>query len=160
MRTALHTLLLRAALLCALLASLPCAQAAQVYRVDDAGTRLSDPIVRMRWRQLVPGRSADPYLEGSVRADVRLNLAAWLNRPARIYMGLAPMAGGQVQVQWTTQGRLLAGSVLSGERTLVFSGMVNTASFTESLLLSMVADSRQIGEFQQLNFYFEIEVLP
>lgn len=130
------------------------------FRLSEAGTVVSDPVVNMRWRHFVPGRGADNTVEASLRVDLRLDLAAWLNRPARIYMVLAPVNSDRVLARWTTQGRLLPGSLWSGARALVFEGPAGPATLNESLLLTLETDGRHLTQLQMLNFYFEIEVSP
>jgi hypothetical protein len=73
---------------------------------------------------------------------------------------LAPLTGERVRARWTTQGRLLPGSLSSGERALVFDGLAGPASLSESLLLSLETDGQRLSTVQTLNFYFEIEVSP
>ena len=109
---------------------------ATTFRVDDSGTIVSQAVVPMRWRQLVPGRGADHTVEASLRVAVRLNLARWLNQPVRVYMALAPMPGEPVQASWRTQGRLLPGTLKSGARTLVYEGVARSASLEETLDLT------------------------
>jgi hypothetical protein len=145
----------------ALLLALACAgAAAATFRVDDSGTVLSQPVTPMRWRQLVPSRNADPTVEGRLNVALRLNLSAWVNRPARIYMVLAPTEGQRLTASWRTQGRLLPGALRGGDRTVVFDGLVRDAFLAETLELSLVADGRQSMRMQSLHFHFEIEVSP
>ena len=144
---------------CLLAASL-CAQgwaAAGTARVDDSGTVVSQGVVPMRWRQLVPGRGADNSVEASVRVALRLNLSRWLNQPVKLYMGLAPAAGEPVHATWRTQGRLLPGSVQSGARTLVFEGIAGVASLEETMELTLRTDGRALVSAQSLQFYFEVD---
>jgi hypothetical protein len=149
-------------LLLSLIASLSLALPvqAETFRIDDSGTIVSAPITSMRWRQLVPGRGADHTAEGELQVDVRLNLARWLHKPARIYMLLAPTAEASVRADWRSQGRLLPGSVLSGGRTLVYEGLVPASTLQETLQIRLSADGRQLSYTQPLSFYFEVEVLP
>ncbi|MEP6720626.1 MAG: hypothetical protein ABJA77_04225 [Variovorax sp.] len=149
--------LLALALFAALFSSM--AQAT-TYRVDDTGTVVSQPVTPMKWRQLVPSRGGDNTVEGQLNVALRLNLASWLNRPARIYMLLAPTEGEQLQATWRTQGRLLPGALRSGGRTLVYDGLVRDAFLTETIQLNLVADGRLLARAQSLQFYFEIEVSP
>jgi hypothetical protein len=141
------------------LAAWPSAGAA-TFRVDDTGTYLSQPVTPMRWRQLAPGRAADHTVEARVGVALRLNLSPWLNRPARIYMSLAPTEGEQLVATWRTQGRLLPGTVRGGSRTLVFEGVVRDAFLQESIVLDLTADGRKVERAQSLQFFFEIEVSP
>ncbi|RZL64361.1 MAG: hypothetical protein EOP81_09035 [Variovorax sp.] len=152
----------RAALLTALLqaATLAGHTSAATYRVDDTGTVVNQPVTAMKWRQLVPSRAGDNTVEGQVNVALRLNLASWVNRPARIYMVLAPTEGEQLQASWRTQGRLLPGALRSGGRTLVYDGLVRDPFLTETIQLSLAADGRLLTRTQSLQFHFEIEVLP
>lgn len=133
---------------------------ASVYRLDDSGTVVSHPSAEMRWRQLVPGRAADNTVETTLRVDVRLNVAPWLNRPCRIFMLLAPTLQAPVHARWTTQGRLLPGRLSSGERALVYEGLASPAVLSESILLSLETDGLRLARSENLQFSFEIEVSP
>ena len=75
-------------------------------------------------------------------------------------MVLAPVTSDRIRARWTSQGRLLPGSVYSGERALVFDGVAGPANLSESLLLTLEADGQRLTQQQTLNFYFEIEVAP
>jgi hypothetical protein len=133
---------------------------AATYRVDDTGSFVSQPVTPMRWRQLAPGRSGDHTMEGRLSVALRLNLSAWVNRPARIYLSLAPTDGEQLVATWRTQGRLLPGTVRGGSRTLVFEGVVRDAFLQESIVLDLTVDGRKLERAQSLQFFFEIEVSP
>jgi hypothetical protein len=147
---------LRAAL-AGLALALPCVPAAASVRVDDSGTIVSAPVVNMRWRQLVPGRGADHTVEAQLRVALRLNLAAWVNQPVRLYMVLAPVSGESVVASWRTQGRLLAGSLRSGARALVFDGRVPAAVLEETIELTLATDGRALASPQTLQFTFELD---
>ncbi len=130
---------------------------AATTRVDDGGTVVSQGVVPMRWKQLVPGRGADHSVEAGVRVALRLNLTRWLNQPVRLYMALAPAAGEPVFASWRTQGRLLPGALRSGGRTLVFDGVANAATLEETLDLTLRTDGRALVAPQSLQFYFEVD---
>lgn len=135
------------------------AQAAAV-RIDESGTVVSDPVVNMKWRLPSGGRALDNIVEATLRVDVRLNLAPWINKQSRIYMVLAPVNSDRVRARWTTQGRLLPGTLASGERALVYQGPAAPATLVESLLLTLETDGERLTQQQTLNFHFEIEVAP
>ncbi|MHB1199015.1 MAG: hypothetical protein ACYCZ6_05545 [Polaromonas sp.] len=130
---------------------------AATSRVDDSGTVVSQGVVQMRWKQLVPGRGADNTVEAGVRVALRLNLARWLNQPVRLYMALAPAPGEPVYATWRTQGRLLPGNLRSGDRALIFEGAVNAALLEETLDLTLRTDGRALVAPQNLQFYFEVD---
>ena len=133
------------------------APAAASVRVDDTGTVVSMPVVPMRWRQLVPGRGADNTVEAQLRVALRLNLAPWVNQQVRLYMVLAPVNTETVVASWRTQGRLLAGTLRSGTRALVFEGRVPAAVLQETIDLTLATDGRALVGAQALQFSFEID---
>ena len=59
-----------------------CASAA-TFRVDDSASVPAESNVRLKWRDLVPGRRPDNTLEGAVGVAIRLNLAPSVNPTAR-----------------------------------------------------------------------------
>jgi len=126
-------------------------------RVDDSGTIVGTPVVAMRWRQLVPGRGADHTVEAQLRVALRLNLARWQGQQVRLYMALPPLGFGTVLATWRTQGRLLAGSLRSGSRTLVYEGPVSAPVLEETLDLALATDGRALDRPETLNFTFELD---
>lgn len=130
---------------------------AATTRVDDSGTIVSQAVVPMRWRQLVPGRGADNSVEAGVRVALRLNMTRWLNQPVRLYMALGLTAGEPVYANWRTQGRLIAGALQSGGRVLVFEGVPGVASLEETIDMTLTTDGRALISQQALQFYFEVE---
>jgi hypothetical protein len=112
----------------------------------------------MQWRSPAPGRGASDEVEGSAVVTVRLNTAPWMNRNGKIFLVLPPVPVGEVTAEWTTQGRLLAGQVRSGSRTLVFAGPIRTSVIEDTILLRISTDGRRLASPQRLAFQFEIDV--
>lgn len=136
----------------------PTKASATTFRVDDSGTRISSPLVPMRWRTLVPGRASDNTAEGQAQVALRLNVLPWLNQRGRIYMTLAPAPSGDtIRASWRTQGRLLPGSVRSGGRTVIYEGAMPASTIEETIELTITADGRGLASPQALQFSFEIE---
>ncbi len=132
---------------------------AATYRVDDSLTLPSNAQTTMRWKSAAPTRAEGNLVEGSVTVTVRLNLAPWINKTGQIFMVLPQQpAIGQVSAEWTTQGRLLPGKVLSGERTLVYSGPIRTAMLEETMVVRVQANGTRLAMPQRLEFTFEIDV--
>lgn len=146
----------RAAVLAACLAALS-AQAA-TFRVDDSLTLPSETSTTMKWRSLAPTRTEGNAVESSLVLTIRLNLAPWLNRNGKVYMVLPEQPIGQVSADWTTQGRLMPGQLVSGNRALVYSGPVRTGLLEDTIVLRLVADGRRLVATQRLQFHFEIDV--
>ena len=135
----------------------PASAFAAPVRVDDQGTIVARPVTPMQWRQPVPGRQTDATLQGAVEVRVRLNMAPWLGKPVRLYLALAPLPGRRVQASWTGAGPLLPGTLASGQRALVFSGVMLTAVLTDTLALQLLADGRTLDGASPLAFHFEAE---
>ncbi len=136
----------------------PATASAATFRVDDSGTRVSSPLIPMRWRTLVPGRGSDNAAEGQTQVALRLNVLPWLNQRGRIYMTLAPAPSGDtIRASWRTQGRLLPGSVQSGGRTVIYEGAMPASTIEETIELTITADGRGLTSPQALQFSFEIE---
>lgn len=131
---------------------------AATYRVDDSATIPQESSAVLRWRQLAPSRGGDNTVEGSTTVQVRLNLAPWLKRNGRVFLVLPEQPPGRVGVHWTTQGRLLPGQMVSGQRALVFAGPISSPVLDETLVLRIDTDGTRLGSSYRLAFHFEIDV--
>ncbi len=129
----------------------------QIFRVDDSGTVVVDPIVEMQWQP--PGRTGTTSLvSASTRVSVQLNLGAWVGNSGRIYMTLPRSAGPTVRATWRTGGTLLPGSLVSGDRTLVYAGPVSTPLLRDLIDIELEADGARLAQPEALAFGFEIEI--
>lgn len=134
--------------------------AAATYVVDDSSTIPYEAQAPMRWRNAPGGanRQMTNDIEGGATVNVRLNLQPWQNRNGRIYLALPQQPIGVVNVEWSTQGRMLPGKLQSGERTLVFAGPIRTQFLEDNFVVRVVADGRRVNAMQRLQFHFEIDV--
>ncbi len=150
----------RAAALCALLAVAATGAQAATFVVDDTSTLPYETNLSMRWRDstVTGGRQMSSEIEGATVVTLRLNLQPWLNRNGRVYLALPQQPIGVVNVEWSTQGRMLPGKLQSGERTLVYAGPIRTPFLEDTLTVRVVADGRRVDIAQRLNFHFEIDV--
>jgi len=142
----------------ALLFVAPLVAGAATFRVDDSATLPNESNTPMQWKSLAPNRAVGNAVEGVTVINVRLNTAPWLNRVGKIYMALPEQPIGTVSAEWSTQGRLLPGSLVSGRRTLVYSGPIRTSLLEDTIALRISADGRRLVSPQRLQFYFEIDV--
>lgn len=131
---------------------------AATYRVDDSASLPRESTTLLHWRQAAPSRSSDDTLEGSTAVSVRLNLAPWLNRPGRLFLVFPEQGTPLVRVSWRTQGRLLPGQILPGQRVLVYDGTILTPFLEETLALQIEASGDRLPGMQALTFHFEIDV--
>jgi len=146
------------ALLALFLALLPAPAAAQAIPVDDSGSQVLDGTVRMRWDDPVPRPGAANTMSGRMTVIVRLDVTPWVGRSGRIYKKLAPQAQVPVRASWTTRGILLPGQLRDGERTLVYSGPIQTARLEDTLNVTLQADGDRMPDHSRLEFTFEIEL--
>ena len=63
-----------------------------------------------------------------------------------------------VEAEWTTTGRLLAGRLVSGERSLVFTGTVPGPQLQDQFTVRLRSGSDWAGQQRRLSFHFEIDV--
>lgn len=157
---ALATCLLTASPGVALAQSAPSTDSAgRTFRVDDSGTVVLDPFLEMEWR---PDGTAggSSIVSGSTRVSVQLNLASFVGRTGRIYMTLPRTSGPTVRASWRTGGGLLPGSLISGERALVYAGPIGSAILRDIIDLKLEVDSARLAAPESLSFGFEIELAP
>lgn len=131
--------------------------AAATFRVDDSQTQVLESTLPMRWQEFSPAAS-NHFIEGSTRVQVRLNLAPWQGKVGKIYMALPAQSIGAVQVNWRSQGKLLDGALLSGQRSLVYAGPINTALLDDVLTVHLRADGKLVRSLHRLEFHFDIDL--
>lgn len=131
---------------------------AGTHRVDDSASQVTANTLRMQWDSVAPRSGERPTVSGALTVWVRLNLAPWQGRNGRVYMTLPVQASGPITAAWTTQGRLLPGSLRAGERTLVYSGAMPAGLLEDTIRLTIQADGQKLVRTEQLNFSFEIDV--
>jgi hypothetical protein len=131
---------------------------AATYRVDDSATMPRESSAAMKWSRPQGANAEFNDIEGSTTVQVRLNLAPWLKRNGRVFLVLPEQPGAPVNVSWTTQGRLLPGQLISGQRALVLAGPINVERLDETMVLRIRTDGTRMTAAQRLNFHFEIDV--
>lgn len=128
------------------------------FRVDDTGTVVLNPVLEMEW-QAADNTAADAQLvSASTRVNVQLNVAAWEGRSGRIYMSLPRTSGPAVRATWKTGGALIPGSLLSGQRSLVYAGPITRPVLRDLIEIRLEADGSRLVQPEALSFGFEIEV--
>ncbi len=130
---------------------------AATYRLDDSASQTVPPNAQMQWRSTIPGSTGDNDVESRLLVNVRIDTRAWVGHTGRIYMVLPMDSGPRVSVQWQTQGRLLAGRLQSGERTLVYAGTIAEAKLEDQMQVYLRTDGRWMTNMRRLSFYFELD---
>lgn len=137
---------------------IPTATATTTHRVDDGASQVLGNTLQMKWDSAVPQRGQRATVSGAITVLVRLNLATWQGRTGRVYMTLPAQPTGPVTATWTTQGRLLPGTLRAGERTLVYAGVMPASPYEDTMRLVIQTDGQRLVRVEQLNFSFEIDV--
>ena len=125
--------------------------------IDDTGTVTMQPTMNVRWQELSPRLRNGALMEGAIQVRVRLNVKPWVGHTGKIYMVLPAQLPGDITAAWTSTGRLLPGRVQSGNRTLVYSGKINSDVMEDTLLLSLTVDGQRMLQTYNLLFRFEID---
>ncbi len=134
----------------------PVAAAAPV-RIDDTGTYLSPPHLRMQWREVL-ARGAARQMEAQARLVVRLDARAYAGRSGRIYLVMAQDVAGSIVLQWQGRGLLMAGRIAPGERTLVYQGRIPGPVIEDQWSLLVTADGEWLSDTRRLDCSFELEL--
>ena len=127
-------------------------------RLDDTGSRVSKPLVDMRWRTLAPRREgADNAIEGQFDVDVWLHTEKFAGRRGKIYLTLMPTRFGDVHTRFEPQNPpFLSGVLKSGERVLFFRGTM-PPRIQERVSFYLLANGNEVVSSEQLDFRFEFE---
>ncbi len=132
---------------------------AQTYPVDDSASQVLEAgPIKMRWDALVPQPGQASTMTGQVVVLVRLDVAQWRGRSARIYQTLPSLPIGPVDVRWTANGPLLPGTLRNGGRTLVYTGPIQSDRLEDTFRMTIQADGNRVLRPQDLTFAFEIEL--
>lgn len=130
---------------------------AQAFRVDDSRSQVLGGTLRLKPEDTRSRNAMATQVSGETHVAAVLDVSPWKGRHARIYLVVPGHEGARLVVSWSTHGRLLPGSVRSGERTLVYAGMIATDTLEDTLRLAIQADGRKLRRDEQLAFAFEIE---
>jgi hypothetical protein len=131
---------------------------AKSITLDDSGTQALEPAVGMRWKTPSPSHSdAGNLLVGTTTIRVRINVAPWLKRSARIYLVVPAQQPGPMSVAWTTQGRLAPGHLESGTRVLVYAGPITSTFIEDVLRFEFTVNAALIGRPYPVSFHFEMD---
>lgn len=131
---------------------------AETLRVDDSASQVLGGTLRLKPDAPFARGSQANLVSGEIPVLVRLDVSAWKGRQGRIYMLLPQRAGGMIGATWSTRGRLLPGTVRSGERTLVYAGLIQGDLLEDTLRLRIQADERTLARDERLAFAFEIDL--
>jgi hypothetical protein len=131
---------------------------AKSMTVDDSGSVGIEPTVLMRWKTAVPTRNAaGKLMVGTMTVRVHLNVMPWLKHSGRIYLALPAQQPGPISLSWTTQGRLLPGQLVSGNRVLVYAGPITTSFMEDTLTFQFSVAGTLMQRAVPVTYHFEID---
>jgi len=130
---------------------------ANPHRLDDSGSYTVSANAQMQWRPITASGGTDPGMETSLRVNLRIDTAAWTGRSGRLYMVLPRDQASTVEAVWTTQGRLLPGRLVSGERALVYAGVLPGPLLEEQIAVRLRTGTDWVSSTRRLNFHFEFD---
>ena len=136
----------------------PSALNAKTIVLDDSGTEALEPAVSLHWKSVAPSRSASGNLMAGISTfRVRVNVAPWVKRNARIYLMLPAQQPGPMTVSWTTQGKLMPGQLQSGNRALVYSGPITRPYLEDEVTFQFNVNGALVKRAFPVNFQFVME---
>ena len=127
------------------------------FPVDDSRSTVQDSNLPMQWRSISPAQG-DHQVQGVTRVQLKLDTRQWLGQFGRIYMSLPAQPSAMVQARWRTQGPLLSGELSSGQRGLIWSGVIASGLLEDVLTVTIQTDGRLLSSGQLLRFSFEIDL--
>lgn len=144
-------------LACGAVLAVGSASYAATVRLDDSGTYPLQPSAQMQWQSAIPKRPGSAATEAQMRVQVRIDTRPYVGKQGRIYMVLAQDDGPPLSVEWVSQGTLLPGHLVSGQRTLVFTGVVTTPLLEDQLGLRISSGADWPVSQRRLSFHFELD---
>jgi hypothetical protein len=129
------------------------------HRLDDSRSQTVPENAQMQW--LPQNRATqDEGMQASVRVNIYIDTAQWKDRTGQVYMVLPhDQTGSAIEAVWTTNGTLLPGRLVSGERTLVYAGRISGEALQDQMLVRLRSGPDWLSQNRRLNFYFEIDLV-
>jgi hypothetical protein len=140
-----------------LLALAASAAVAETHPLDDSLSHTVPPTAQMQWLPQTRGDQAGG-MEAWVRVNIHIDTQDWIGRSGRVYMVLPRDETASLEAVWTTDGKLLAGRLVSGERALVYAGNITTSALRDQMLVRLRSGPDWQSNSRRLNFHFEIDV--
>lgn len=140
------------------LAALTCSLgSANTVRLDDSMSHTVPPNVKMQWLPLDRGQASAGGMEAWVTVNIRIDTREWIGRQGQIYMVLPRDETSSIEAVWSSQGRLQAGRLVSGERALVYSGTISGPTLEDQLRMRLRSNADWTSNSRRLNFHFELD---
>lgn len=153
----LHLLASLVAAGAALILATGTAAATQTHQLDDSRSHTVPPNAQMQWLPQTRASQAGG-METWVRVNIHIDTTAWIGSSASVYMVLPRDETSTLEAVWTTDGKLLAGRLVSGERALVYAGNITSDSLRDQMLVRLRSGPDWQSNSRRINFHFEMDV--
>lgn len=130
---------------------------ANPHRLDDSLSHTVPPNVQMQWLPVARGQRGTAAMEAWVTVNIRIDTSEWVGRSGRVYMVMSRDEVSPIEAVWTTQGRLQAGRLVSGERALVYAGVLRGATLEDQMQVRLRSNADWQSQTRRLNFHFEFD---
>jgi hypothetical protein len=130
---------------------------AATIRLDDSASQAIPPNARWHWgdANLRTGLNT-MYMDFQVK--VRIDTQKHAGKIGRVYMVFPQDSTAPINAQWESQGVLLPGRMTSGDRVLVYSGVIPGPRLEDQLQVRLSTDSRWMTqEARRIAFHFELD---
>lgn len=140
---------------------------ARTFRLDDSASPRQRVETSPRWAHESAGEldeDAINALVAEVRGmEFRLNTAPYVGREASVYLALPQSVRGlrassAMRLEWTTRGRFASGSVLPGDRALIYQGTIREPLLVEHFDFRIHIDGRHFDRGLEFEPVFEIDL--
>ncbi|WP_374406579.1 hypothetical protein [Hydrogenophaga sp.] len=129
---------------------------AETHLLDDSRSYTEPPAAQMEWLPQSPG-DRDGGMETWVRVNIHIDTHDWIGRTGAIFMTLQRDQASTVEAVWTANGPLRSGRLTSGERTLVWAGVIGGDALTDLLQVRLRSGPDWQSASRRLNFQFELD---
>ena len=130
---------------------------ANPHRLDDSLSHTVPPNVQMQWLPVARGQRGAAAMEAWVTVNIRIDTSEWVGRSGRVYMVMSRDEVSPIEAVWTTQGRLQSGRMVSGERALVYAGVLRGATLEDQMQVRLRSSADWQSQTRRLNFHFEFD---
>lgn len=141
--------------------------AARAERLDDSLSPRQRVEAIPRWVNTGDGNWSDEQINALVAEisamEFRLKTQPYQGKTARIFLTVPRIVKGlrspsALRIEWTTRGKLLPGSVLPGDKALVFQGRITDAVMSDFFDFRIFIDGRYLDRGLEFDPVFDIEV--
>ena len=144
-----------------------CLPPAHAERLDDSLSPRQRVEATPKWLNTGDNDWTDEQINAMVAEinsmEFRLKTQPYQGKTARVFLTVSRLVKGlrspvAMRVEWTTRGKFLPGSILPGDKALVFQGKITEAVMSDFFDFKIFIDGRYLDRGLEFDPVFEIEV--